>query len=272
MTAPGLDCPMEIAVLPGMAAFHREAAARVVAAHDVALTRHGRFDLVLAGGSTPAGVYAVLASQFIDRLEWRRTHIFFGDERCVPPDHAWSNYGMAHRTLLQHVPLPPANIHRMAGELSPEVAAGLYAAELAGAELTHAEVSPAVAELAQLAGAACPRFDLVLLGMGDDGHTASLFPGMAALGSQETVVATAVPAYVEPQVGRITLTLPVLNAAHEALVLIAGAGKAPMVRRITAALRFGGADAQLPLAQVKLAAGRLVWLLDEAAAAALGEL
>lgn len=256
MIAADRGCGMTVEVLPGMAAFHRDAAARVVAAHDASLARHGRFDLVLAGGSTPAGLYTVLASQFVDRLVWPHIHIFFGDERCVPPDHAWSNYGMAHRTLLRHVPLPPSNLHRMAGELAPEVAAGLYAAEVA-----------------RLTGAARPQFDLVLLGMGDDGHTASLFPGMPALESAETVAATAVPTYVQPQVSRITLTLPVLNAAHEVLVLIAGAGKAAMVRRITAALRSGAgsADAQLPLARVQPAAGRLVWLLDDAAAAGLGE-
>lgn len=236
------------------------AARHFVRAANAAIGARGRFTVALAGGSTPAELYRLLSQvPFREQIDWSRTLIFFGDERCVPPDHLWSNYRMARETLLDAVPLPPANVHRMAGELDPAAGALAYAAALRCAF--------------DLRGAGRPVFDLILLGMGDDGHTASLFPGMAAPHERRRiVVASAVPAYVQPAVPRITLTFPVLNAARHVLFLVAGAGKAEKVRVILGDLRTGYSERSaaeskdLPAGRVQPTHGTLTWLLDRAAA------
>ncbi len=241
------------------------AAGRIIAASEAAIAARGRFTIALAGGSTPAALYRLLAAPSnVDRLDWLRTEVFFGDERCVPPEHEWSNYGMASRTLLSHVPLPPDQCHRMEGELPPAAAESRYALTLAC--------------VFDLQAARWPQLDVILLGMGEDGHTASLFPGMEALAEgSKTVVATEVPAYVRPQVPRVTLTLPVLNAGREVMFLVAGQGKAAMVKRVleeTASER--GEEALLPAARVQPALvrpvpGQLTWFLDRAAASLPGQ-
>ncbi len=143
------------------------AAEHIVGLAAASIDQRGNFSFVLSGGSTPRGLYALLASDgFADRIDWARVFVFWGDERCVPPNHADSNYRMAREALLDHVPLPAGNIHRMAGEIDPQAAAEGYD------RLLHAFFAPTLAR---------PRFDLVLLGMGADGHTASLFPGTDAL-------------------------------------------------------------------------------------------
>lgn len=245
---------MEILVRRDGRAVAREAAERVIDSARRAVVARGRFTIALAGGSTPALLYELLASpEHRGRFDWRHTHVFFGDERCVSPDHEWSNYGMVRRTLLDYVPVPEAHVHRIAGELAPEAAAAGYAAAMR-------EVFAPTAD-------AVPRFDLILLGMGDDAHTASLFPGMPALSEREAwAVGTDVPAYVRPQVARVTLTFPVLNAAAEVLFLVTGQAKAEPVRRVLHDVQPDATAAVLPAARVRPQDGLLTWLLDEAAA------
>src|SRR5713101_6059808 len=224
-----------------------DAAARLtvdVAAH--AIAARGRFMWALAGGETPRATYARLAlPPFRERVDWRRTWVFFGDERAVPPDHAASNYQMAHETLLSKVPIPAAQVLRIRGEAEDlEVAAAEYARALSEAFGTR------------------PRFDLVLLGLGVDGHTASLFPDSPVVREVfRAVAAVHVTAASIPQ--RLTLTLPVFNAAARVVFLVAGAEKAKVVKAVL------GEHATLPAAMVRPADGELVWLLDRAAAAQL---
>ena len=207
----------------------------------------GRFTVALSGGSTPAALYRLLASPpLADDIDWSRWHVFWGDERCVPPDHPDSNFGMARRTLLDHVPIPPSQVYRMVGEDPPQQAAADYALALADALAPDG------------------RLDLALLGIGDDGHTASLFPGTVALEERERlVVANWVPhldAY------RITLTLSTLNRARSVAVLATGADKADAVRR---ALASRPGDATPPIALVGPADRRAAWYLTQDAAADL---
>lgn len=211
-----------------------------------AVTSQGEFSLALSGGSTPQALYQLLASEAkAARVPWTQTHVFWSDERCVPPDDAESNYRMAHETLLAHVPVPVEQVHRMRGEDEPERAAEAYAEELAA----HF-------------GASLPRFSLILLGMGADGHTASLFPHSPALKeTQRTVTAT----YVEKLAShRLTLTLPALNAAATVLFLVSGEAKAAALNAVfeSDAIEDGSCPARL----VRPAQGELIWLVDEAAA------
>ncbi len=228
-----------------------DAAARLtvdVAAH--AIAARGRFMWALAGGETPRATYARLAlPPFRERVDWRRTWVFFGDERAVPPDHAASNYQMAHETLLSKVPIPAAQVLRIRGEAEDlEVAAAEYARALSEAFGTRRGT--------------LPRFDLVLLGLGVDGHTASLFPDSPVVREVfRAVAAVHVTAASIPQ--RLTLTLPVFNAAARVVFLVAGAEKAKVVKAVL------GEHATLPAAMVRPADGELVWLLDRAAAAQL---
>jgi 6-phosphogluconolactonase len=157
-----------IRILPDPAALADAAARHVVEQARAAIDARGRFSLTLSGGSTPRELHLRLASPPLkDQVDWPNVHIFFGDERCVPPDDPQSNYRMAHETLLSKVPIRPENVHRMRGELPPEEAAQAYEAELKA-----------------FFGSEQPRLDLVLLGMGDNGHTASLFPGLSAVHEQ----------------------------------------------------------------------------------------
>jgi 6-phosphogluconolactonase len=228
-----------------------DAAARLIAdAAADAIEARGRFMWALAGGETPRATYARLAlPPFRERVDWRRVWVFFGDERAVPPDHPDSNYRMAHETLLGKVPVPAAQVLRIRGEAEDlEVAAAEYAGALVTAFGTRR------GEL--------PRFDLVLLGMGVDGHTASLFPGSPVVREVfRAVAAVHVGAASIPQ--RLTLTLPVLNAAARVVFLVAGAEKAKAVKAVL------GERATLPAAMVQPNHGELVWLLDRAAAAQL---
>jgi 6-phosphogluconolactonase len=239
----------EVRVLDGVPALTRAAAEDWRARALAAVAASGRFAVALSGGSTPRALYALLASAaapFRAALPWDRTHVLFADERAVPPGHPDSNYGMARDALLAHVPLPPGNVHRMRGEDDPALAARAYEEEL------RALLGPA------------PRLDLVLLGLGTDGHTASLFPGSPLL-AERTRLAAAAEAGLEPFVGRITLTLPVLDAARRVLFLVAGAHKAPALARV---LRGGAGEGAPPAARVRPAGGTVLWLVDRAAAGA----
>jgi 6-phosphogluconolactonase len=225
------------AVAERTAAFVADAARRAVAAR-------GRFVVALAGGSTPRAAYERLAA--LPGVPWDATWVWFGDERCVPPDHPDSNYRMAREALLARVPVPEAHVARIEGERPPDDAAARYDALVRGEAEAHG------------GGAA---FDLVLLGVGPDGHTASLFPGGAALGERERwAVAVPAPAHVGPHVARVTLTAPALASAREVLVLAAGAAK----RAAAAAALGGGPDA--PPAALAHGRERTVWLLDREAA------
>lgn len=228
-----------------------EAAARaIVDTATQAVAARGRFTIALAGGATPRATYARLAAApFRDRMPWDRTWVFFGDERAVPPEHPESNFGMAQAALLSRVAIPPDQVIRLRGEAEdPEAAAADYARALAAAfESRRGEV---------------PRFDLVLLGLGVDGHTASLFPGSPVLKEIfRTVAAVYAAAAAVPQ--RLTLTLPVLNAAARVIFLVAGAEKAKAVRAVLTE------KAPLPATMVQPGDGDLMWLVDRAAASLL---
>ena len=229
------------------AALAETAANLIIDVATEAVRERGRFMLCLAGGETPRATYARLAlPAFSERVRWDRTWAFFGDERVVPPDHPESNYRMAHETLLSRVPIPPAQILRMRGEdADAEGAAAAYAA--------------ALAEVFGTRRSELPRFDLVLLGLGVDGHTASLFPGSPVLREVfRTVAAVHVTAAQIPQ--RLTLTFPVLNAAARVIFLVAGAEKAKVVKAVLSD------QAMLPAALVRPTDGELIWLADRAAA------
>jgi len=227
-----------------------DAAARAIAEAAVAaVAEHGRFTFVLAGGGTPRDTYMRLAAPpLVDRVPWDKTLVFFGDERCVPPEHAESNYRMASEALLSKVGMSPDRVYRMRGEADPEEAAADYARTLA--------------TVFQTKRGGVPRFDLVLLGLGLDGHAASLFPGSPA--SKEifrTVVAVHAAAARIPQ--RLTLTIPTLNAAARVIFLISGAEKAKVVK---ATLTDG---AILPGSMIRPTDGELTWIVDRAAASLL---
>ncbi len=212
-----------------------------------AIAERGRFTIALAGGSTPAALYRLLAEPpYASEIDWSRWHVLWGDERCVPPDHPDSNYGMAKRTLIDHVPIPESHVHRMAGEAPPQQAADAYAATLADVLAPDG------------------RLDLALLGVGDDGHTASLFPGTTALAETERSVAAAWVPHLNAH--RITLTLLALNRARHVAVLTTGADKADAVRR---ALAPRPSDATPPIALVIPADSAVVWHLTDDAAASL---
>ncbi len=230
------------------AALAETAANLIIDVATEAVRERGRFMLCLAGGETPRKTYERLAlPELSGRIRWDRTWAFFGDERVVPPDHAESNYRMAHEALLSRVPIPAEQILRMHGEdPDPDNAAAAYAAALAEAFGTRR------GEL--------PRFDVVLLGLGVDGHTASLFPGSPVLREVfRTVAGVHVTAAQIPQ--RITLTFPVLNAAARVIFLVTGAEKAKVVKSVLSD------QAMLPAGLVRPTDGELIWLADRAAAA-----
>ena len=213
-----------------------------------AIAQRGRLTVALSGGNTPRSVYSLLAQECRDSLEWKKIFIFFGDERHVPPDDAQSNYRMARESLLSRVPIPDQNVFRILAELPAEEAAKDYENNLRS--------------FFQLAPGALPRFDLIFLGLGDDGHTASLFPGSAALNEPTRLV---FPNWVEKfKSFRITVTFPVLNAPAEVIFLVSGPSKAGIVRDI-----FTAKNTAYPSQMVHPTDGRLLWLLDEPAASLL---
>jgi 6-phosphogluconolactonase len=231
----------------------RAAAERIVSCASAAIAARGRFSWVLSGGNTPQRLYMLLATKdYASRIDWARVHFFWGDERCVPPDHPDSNYRMARESLFDVVKPPPENVHRMHGEREPAQAAEAYAAVLR--------------EFFGLPGGVPPHFDLILLGMGDDGHTASLFPGSAALLEEERWV---VANWAE-KLGtwRLTFTLPVLNAARRVAFLVAGADKAGRLAQLFSR-EPGGAP--LPAQLVRPASGEAEWCVDAQAGANLGQ-
>ena len=234
----------DILIFPDLAELARQAAARFAGLAADAVAARSCFTVALSGGATPTGLYHLLAqAPYRDRLPWSRIHLFWGDERCVPLDHPESNYRQAQETFISRVPIPAANVHRILGELSPDAAAHAYSAELRA-----------------FFGDPWPTFDLILLGMGDDGHIAALFPGSPAIHETEKPVVATTGQYQDRPAQRVTLTLPAINAARDIFFLVAGAAKAPAVHAV-----LHGPPAGFPAQQVH-PAGRLTWFLDEAAA------
>ncbi|MGC4097705.1 MAG: 6-phosphogluconolactonase [Nitrospira sp.] len=231
----------------------QDAAAFIVSIGERAIQSSGRFIMALSGGSTPKTLYQVLAtSEWKIRLDWAHTFFLFGDERCIPPDHPESNFGMASESLFQPLHIPLDHICRMKGELENPAAAAQ-------------EYEETIRRLTKSPSPHTPRIDLVLLGLGDDGHTASLFPGTAALQEDSKIVTVGhAPAGVR---SRLTLTLGVLNHAAMVLFLVMGPGKAHMVHRVLNP--ESEADRSLPAARISPESGRLVWMLDHAAASQL---
>jgi 6-phosphogluconolactonase len=214
-----------------------------------AIKKHGRFSVALSGGSTPRGMHQELVTNFSSCLPWDKVFFFWGDERHVPPDSSDSNYRMAHETLLSKLPIPSKNIFRVPSELPDAREAARKYAE-------------SVQKFFDPPPNSFPRFDFILLGMGPDGHTASLFPGTAALQDQDNFV---VANWVEKlNTFRITFTYPVLDNAVSVMFLVSGDEKAEMVRR---ALKDSSAN--LPCQRVHPGNGELVWYLDKGAAVKL---
>jgi 6-phosphogluconolactonase len=232
--------------------FDREAAALIVGQLRDSIREHGRASLVLAGGGTPLGVYRQLAAG--QSLPWERVHLFWGDERLVPPGHPGSNYGAAREALLSRIPIPAENIHRIKGELPAEAAVADYTEQLRAWAAAHDPDAPHP----------WPRFDMVLLGLGEDGHTASLFPGSPVEADAPVIAVTA--DYQGRPAGRVTLTPLTLNDAHQIVFIVSGSNKANAVYNT-----FNTDDpVRYPAQRIRPDAGEVVWLMDRAAAAHLG--
>jgi 6-phosphogluconolactonase len=236
----------EVRVLPGLDSLAEEAAREFDYAVSEALRDRVVFRVALSGGSTPRALHARLAAKpYRTRIAWERIRFLFGDERCVPPDHERSNFRMARETLFDPLRIPSDQVFRMRGEADPPAAAAEYARTLAS-EFARSRSGP--------------RFDLVLLGLGPDGHTASLFPGTKALGERvRLVVANSVPKFRE---WRLTSTYRLLNAARRVVFLAAGEEKRAAVNRI---VKREPGWRKLPAAGIRPRDGTLLWLLDEEA-------
>jgi 6-phosphogluconolactonase len=246
-----MDSAPEIIVAEDATALAEAAAQAIVELATEAVNLRGRFTIALAGGSTPSTTYEQLARPPLrDRMPWRQTWVFFGDERGVGPEHPDSNYRMANEALLSRVPIASTQIARIRGEAEdPEEAATEYARRLG--------------EVFECKRGELPRFDLVLLGMGVDGHTGSLFPGSPVLKEVfRPVAAVHAAAASIPQ--RITFTFPLINAAVQVMFLVAGAEKAKVLKAV-----LGEPASTLPAAMVRPINGRLVWLVDRPAASLL---
>jgi 6-phosphogluconolactonase len=244
----------DLVILPDPAALADEAARRFVALAHAAVADHGRFTVALSGGSTPRALHERLARlPLSESVDWANVHVFWGDERLVPPDDLESSYRMARETLLAHVPIPAANIYpvpTIGG--TPEAAASAYDETIA---VTF--------------GANPARFDLILLGIGPDGHTASLFPGQPEVVRPSAALAVAVHNAPKPPPTRITCTYRLINAAANVLFLVAGADKAAVLREV---LRGPADVARLPAQGVRPQSGELIWLVDAAAAKELSQM
>jgi 6-phosphogluconolactonase len=241
----------EIQVLSNLEELTRRAAVEFVSQAEEAVRARGFFTVALSGGSTPKGLYSLLADGnegFRARVAWDKIHFFWGDERHVPPDHPESNYRMAYEALLSKVPVPPDNVHRIKAE-NPNAAE---------AARDYEEV---LREFFNLGTGQKPRFDLVLLGMGPEGHTASLFPGSEVIHEKSRLVAAT---WVEKfKTYRITLTPPVLNNAICIMFLVCGEEKAETLKSV---LQGEYRPDQFPAQAIHPVNGRLVWLVDREAA------
>jgi len=238
----------ELKIVSNLSELHRTGADEFTRCAREAILARGRFAVALAGGSTPKGGYSLIAADQKDPakgLPWDKIHIFFSDERNVPPDDKESNYRMANESLLSKVSVPQQNVHRIPAELDANAAASQYEAELRNF------FKPKPRDW--------PRFDLIMLGMGPDGHTASLFPGTVALNEKSRWV---VENWVEKfKTYRITFTFPVINHAAQVMFFVAGEDKAPVLKEV-----LQGKEAVYPSQRVRPVDGRLLWIVDKAAA------
>lgn len=234
---------IEIAILPDAETATRAAADIITEASEASA---GRFSIALAGGHTPRDLYETLASEpYLSRIAWDTWSVWWGDERCVSPTDEMSNYALAAEALLGRVPIPTDHVHRIRGEAGSQAAAAAYENELR--EHFDSEV---------------PQFDLILLGLGEDGHTASLFQGTQALQETRHSVVPSIAPW--PPYDRVTLSLPVINAAQRALFMVVGREKAHILRTVIAADQE---DAQQPpAALVRPLSGAVQFVVDEAAA------
>jgi 6-phosphogluconolactonase len=240
----------ELVLLAEPAQLADEAARRFVELSNIAIKDHGHFRVALSGGSTPRALHERLARQYRDQVNWQQVEIYWGDERFVPPDDPESSFRMARETLLDHVPIPAAHIFPMptVGG-SPEMSAQAYAETLTATF-----------------GTPLPRFDLIFLGMGADGHTASLFPDQLEVVAPSDELVAAIYGAPKPPQTRLTFTYRLLNAAANVLFLVAGLDKAATLRAV---LRGQTDRAHLPAQGVRPATGALTWLVDQAAAGEL---
>jgi len=246
-----------------------EALADAVARHIVecstqAIAARRGFLIALSGGSTPKAAYSRLATRDLSsQVDWQGTHAIWGDERCVPPDDLRSNYRMAKEALLDRMPIPPDQIHRIRGEEDPEEAAADYENELRmllGYHPLVAGTPQGRPERSAGAGVMTSNLDLVLLGLGEDGHTASLFPGQPAVRETSRWVVAV------PSSSRVTLTPVILNRARNVTFVVSGAGKAQTLQRVVE----GPFNPDfLPAQAIRPGEGRLTWMVDEAAGRAL---
>ncbi len=242
----------KIEVLSDLEALSLRAASIFASASRNSIAKKKRFAVAISGGSTPRRLYMLLGSEaYRNQVDWQYVHFFWADERCVPKDDEASNFRTAFDALLSKIPLPDKNIHRIKGEEAPEKAARDYEEEIRRF----------------FGGSEWPGFDLIILGMGEDGHTASLFPGSKSL---EETVRLAIPVYLEePRKNRISLTLPVLNNADQILFLVAGPSKAALLSEV---LGERGKKKWFPAELINPAHGNMIWLIDQEAAGKLGGL
>jgi 6-phosphogluconolactonase len=237
-----------IKTYPDAETLAREAAYHFIECANEAIAEHDRFSVALSGGSTPKALYKTLATvELVPRIDWEKVFVFWGDERCVAPNHEDSNYRMAFDLMLRHLPVPVKQIYRMEGELEPKEAAKAYEARLK--KFFQQNI---------------PRFDLILLGLGDDGHTASLFPGTKAL--EETKKWVTANYVRKLSAWRLTLTAWTINQAANVTFLVSGESKAEALQRVLA----GRYDPnEIPAQLIRPERGQLRWLMDRAAATLL---
>lgn len=249
-----MENKLVVEVAPTAADLAHIACELIAAAATASIGRRGFFRVALAGGSTPRAVYALLATDPF--MDFRRWQVFWSDERCVPPTDAQSNFLMAKTALLDRLANPPALVMRMPGEGEPDAAALAY--ERAVRELVPPNPAAGTGDT--------PRFDLILLGMGGDGHTASLFPGSPALQEATRLIVAATAPTGQP---RLTFTYPLINAARRVLILVSGAEKAATLQAV---LKGAHDPNRYPVQGVQLVRGNLTWLVDAAAGAEIKSL
>ena len=243
----------EVRIFKDLEELSRAAANLFIERAAQSIAERDRFLVALNGGSTPTRLFQLLATDFRDEVDWSKVHVFWGDERCVPPDDPGSSYGQARDVLFSRVPTPDANIHRVRGDLGPVEASKEYA-------LTLKEFSSPPLDW--------PRFDLVYLGMGEDGHTASLFPGSAVDAAKPTMPVTA--HYQDRPANRVTLTPVVFNSARAIVFMATGEKKAQILAVVLSDTHTHNPELY-PAQRIHPNDGKLIWFVDEAAASRLPE-
>ena len=239
----------QIIIKDSPASLAREAAGIFTAIARESVTHREHFSVAISGGSTPRGMHQMLANDpYLSEMPWDKTHIFWVDERCVPENNPASNYGAAKRDFIDRVPVPKVNIHPMPGRVSPEDGAIRYQRELM--DFFHSGADR------------FPVFDLIFLGIGTDGHTASLFPGQRALEEKKKLIVVVKGG--NPDVNRLTMTYPVLNLARRIIFMVSGKEKAAILKAV-----LDDDGVALPAKKIRPPNGKLIWLLDQEATSLL---